>query len=507
MKKYVVCGLMHYLPALIVIWLGPFFISCVGEKKDTSKTRPNILLILGDDHTTQAISAYGGILAPYARTTQIDRLAAEGIRFNRAFCTNAICSPARATLLTGKYSHKNGIRILGETFDTIQMNVAKILQNAGYSTAVFGKWHLKSIPAGFDEYKVLQVQGRYRDPQFVEKGQDSLVTRSGWSTDIIADLTIKHLQAMPVDQPWFVMTHFKATHDPWASRPPYDTLWQNINLPEPSNLLDENQRSSAALHTTLKLELINQSTYPHQRLEKASWQTQRKFIYQQYIKDFLRCGRVLDENVGKIISHLEKGEQLDNTVIIYLADQGHFLGEHGFFSKRFMYEEAMRIPLIIRYPKLIDSATITTALTTNLDIAPTLLEFAGISAPPEMQGRSLIPLLDGDTPERWRKTIYYRYWQHLLHRQVPAHIGIRTDRYKLIFYHGQPLGLTDFPATAPEFELFDLVNDPLEMNNIYDSTPVEIKNQLKSELIALKNQFEDHDELPVMRDIMMAHFN
>ncbi|MEM7656761.1 MAG: sulfatase-like hydrolase/transferase, partial [Bacteroidota bacterium] len=395
---------------LSFLWFGGLLLSLLTcqsvSESSPPPSRPNILFLMGDDHTNAAISAYGGILAEYAQTTNIDRLAAEGMRFDQCFNVNAICSPSRATILTGKYSHKNGVFCLNQRFDSTQTTSATLLQEAGYQTAVFGKWHLKSTPVGFDEYKVLKKQGRYQDPQFVEKGQDSLVTRAGWSTDVIADLAIAFLKERQVDKPFFVMTHFKATHDPWASRPPYDTLFQNMDLPEPPNLYDEYEnRSEAALRTTLKLEMINQGTFPHDRIAGADWRTQRGHIYQQYIKDFLRCGRVLDENIGRILDFLEAEGLADNTIVIYTADQGHFLGEHGFFSKRFMYEEAMRMPLIVRHPGQIAAGSVNDDLVTNVDFAPTIADLAGLNVPTEMQGDSLAPLLKGSTPTNWRTSI------------------------------------------------------------------------------------------------------
>lgn len=474
-----------------------------------TQQRPNILFIMGDDHTTQAISAYGGIFAEYANTVHIDQLADEGMLFENVFTTNAICSPSRATILTGKYSHKNGVRILGQTFDGNQVTSQSALQEAGYITAVFGKWHLRSRPTGFDDYKVLPVQGRYQDPQFFVKGKDSLETFPGWSTDVIANMTIDFLDNHQSDQPFFVMTHFKATHDPWDARPPYDTLWQSIDLPEPANLYDEYENRSEAAHRTgLKLERMNQSTFPHDRLENADWRAQRGHIYQQYIKAFLQCGRVLDENVGRIIEYLKKEGLYDNTIIIYTADQGHFLGEHGFFSKRFMYDEALRMPLIIRYPEWIPAGTRNDDIIINADYAPTMLDIAGLEMPDEMQGRSFLPNLKGETPDDWREAMYYHYWQHLLHREVAAHIGIRTRDHKLIFYYGLPLGQTDYESTPPEWEMFDLAKDPAEMRNVYGepayAEPVET---LKQTLKALQLQFDDEGlEYPEMVDVQNEHF-
>ncbi|PHN06241.1 sulfatase family protein [Flavilitoribacter nigricans] len=485
-------------------------ISCQSpSEKVTEQQRPNILFIMADDHTTQAISAYGGIFADYARTENIDQLAEEGMLFTNTYCTNAICSPSRATILTGKYSHKNGVRCLGQDFDGSQTTVQALMQAGGYQTAIFGKWHLRSLPTGFDDYKVLPVQGRYQDPQFHEKGTDSLITHRGWSTDVISQMTIDFLEQRDPDKPFLAFCHYKATHDPWASRPPYDTLWENEDLPEPANLLDDYaNRSEAAKRTGLKLERMNQSTFPHRRLEGVSDLEQRRYIYQQYIKSFLRCGRVLDDNVGKVIQHLKETGLYDNTIIIYTADQGHFLGEHGYFSKRFMYDEAMRMPLIIRYPEWINAGTSNTDLVMNADFAPTLLDMAGLSVPEEMQGRSFLANLKGRTPEDWRTAVYYHYWQHLLHREVAAHYGIRTKDRKLIFYYGLPLGQTEFDPTPPEWEFFDLEADPAEMRNVYDDPAYSAEvRQLKQLLLDLQEQYEDRgQQYPELVQVEKEHF-
>jgi arylsulfatase A-like enzyme len=417
--------------------------SCSGE---TAQAQSNILFIMADDHTTQAISCYEGIFAEKAKTANIDKIAAEGMRFTNVFCTNSICSPSRATLLTGKYSHKNGLYCLGQSFDMSQQTTVGLLGQAGYQTAVFGKWHLRCTPEGFDDYMVLPVQGRYQDPLFHVPGTDSLITLEGWSTDIIADKTIDYLRKRDKNRPFFVMCHFKATHDPWASRPPYDTLFSNEDMPAPANLFDKYEnREEPSRRTTLKLEFMNQSTYPHDRLKDVDDLTQRNHIYQQYIRDFIRCGRVLDENVGRVMDFLEEEGLDEHTIVVYTADQGHFLGEHGFFSKRFMYEEAMRMPLIVKYPGKVKAGSVNEDLVTNLDFAPTITDLAGLTIPDDMQGESILPLMEGNTPDSWRKAVYYRYWQHLLHRDVTAHYGIRTKTHKLIYFYGQPLGMTEYP--------------------------------------------------------------
>jgi arylsulfatase A-like enzyme len=478
----------------------------VGEERPA---RPNILFIMADDHTTQAISCYGGIFADKAKTVNVDRIAEEGMRFTNAFCTNSICSPSRATILTGTYSHVNGLYRLGQSFDTTHLTSTRVLHEAGYQTAVFGKWHLRCTPTDFDEYMVLPVQGRYQDPQFHEPGSDSLVTKVGWCDDIIADRTMEFLRNRDRDKPFFVMCQFKSTHDPWAARSPYDTLFSDEEMPVPDNLLDDYEgRADPARITTLKLEYMNQGTYRHHRMEGADEMTQREHIYQQYIRSFLQCGRVLDENVGRVLDFLEEEGLDEHTIVIYTADQGHFLGEHGFFSKRFMYEEAMRVPLIVRYPGHVEAGSDNSDLVANIDFAPTIISIAGLPVPGEMQGKSILPLLEGQTPGDWREAIYYRYWQHLLHRDVTAHYGIRTRTHKLIYFHGQPCGITDYPPVEPSWELYDLGNDPAEMHNLYgDPAQAILIKELKQQLLELKVQYGDTDEkYSELAELNKTHF-
>lgn len=456
---------------------------------------PNIIFILADDHTTQAISCYGGPLAEYAMTQHIDRLAAQGIRLTHCFCNNSICSPSRASILTGEYSHRNGAYLLDQPLDDDSVTFPELLQDAGYQTGLFGKWHLVNDPKGFDDYRILPRQGRYQDPQFLSPHSDELTTIKGWSTDVITDLAIDFINSAKSDRPFLVMCQYKATHDPWASREPHRSLWASDReeLPEPSNLLQRfGEDRGAAKRTTLKLEQINQSTFPHTRLESGGELEQRRHIYQQYIKSFLRCGRVLDENIGRLMRYLDESKHAKNTIVIYTADQGHFLGEHGFFSKRFMYDESMRMPFIIRFPDRQAAGTTCDDMISNVDFAPTVLELADVQIPDKMQGRSFLANLHGATPNDWRKAVYYRYWQHLLHRNVTAHYGIRTRSEKLIYFHGQPLGMTDFPATPPQWEFYDLARDPGEMRNrINDATVQARVAELRNQLAALQRHVGD----------------
>ena len=457
--------------------------------------RPNIVFILADDHTTQAITCYGGPLAEYAKTQHIDRLAAEGVRLTHCFCNNSICTPSRASILTGEYSHRNGAYLLDQPLDVDSVTFPELLQEAGYQTGLFGKWHLVNRPKGFDDYRIVPRQGRYQDPQFLSPKSDELTTIKGWSTDVITDLTIDFIKSAKPHHPILVMCQYKATHDPWASREPHQSLWASDSekLPEPSNLLQQFEEDrEAAKRTTLKLEQINQGTFPHTRLETANDLDQRRHIYQQYIKSFLRCGRVLDENVGRLMRFLDESEHAKNTIVIYTADQGHFLGEHGFFSKRFMYDESMRMPFIIRFPDRKAAGTTCDDMISNVDFAPTLLELADLQIPDKMQGRSFVANLHGATPNDWPKAVYYRYWQHLLHRNVTAHYGIRTQSEKLIYFHGQPLGMTDFPATPSQWEYYDLTHDPGEMHNRINDADVQDRvNELRNQLSALQRHVGD----------------
>ena len=291
----------------------------------------------------------------------------------------------------------------------------------------------------------------------------------GHTTDVITDMTLDFLKERDDDEPFMLMTHYKAAHDPWDAPQRFHSLYQNQHIAEPVNLLDTYEnRSEAAKRTGLKFEKLNQGTYPHHHPESLDRDALRKHVYQQYIKDYLRCIAGINEGVGQILDYLEESGLDENTIVIYTSDQGHFLGEHGFFSKRFIYEESIRIPLVIRMPGAESPpGNVNSELITHADFAPTMLDMAGITPPASMQGRSFKPMLLNQTIDDWRDSFYYRYWQHLLHREVAAHYGIRTHRYKLIYYHGQPLGKTDYEATEPEWELFDLEADPLEMRNVY----------------------------------------
>ena len=495
-------------------WHRKFFtglsVCAVGSLVCAQNTdRPNILFIMSDDHTSQAISAYGGMLAPYLPTPNIDRIANEGVRMDNCFVTNSISTPSRACILTGQYSHRNGVYTLDNSLNINHPTVAKELQKAGYQTAVIGKWHLETEPQGFDYYNVLPGQGRYKNPELIEKGSWGQVTvHQGHSTDVITDETLKYLKSLDDDKPFFVMCHYKAPHRPWEPADRFKDLLKEVTIPEPDNMLDHHEgKGEYANNLTMSLEHMDWNDLKgNMPPDNLGCNDKRHFIYQIYIKDYLRCIAGIDENVGRLLDYLDKNGLTENTIVVYTGDQGFFLGEHGWFDKRLMYEESLRMPLLIRYPKEIAPESINTDFVMNIDFAPLFLDYAGEPIPDYMQGESFRKNLTGDTPGDWRTSMYYRYWMHAdWHHNVPGNYGVRTDRYKLIFYYAQPLGMSgarDNPL-RPEWELYDLQEDPAEMNNRYnDPAYGEIIASLKNELLRLKEKYDDKDDkYPVMQEI------
>jgi arylsulfatase A-like enzyme len=482
------------------------------------KDRPNIVFIMCDDHAAPAISAYGGFLAGVAKTPNIDRLAKEGMRFDNCFCTNSICTPSRAVILTGKYSHKNGVKTLDDDFDGSQVTFPKLLQKAGYYTGVIGKWHLKTEPTGFDYYNVLPGQGDYFDPVLKEKGkawqegEEGGQIHKGYVTDVITDISLDFLKNRPKDKPFCLLYQHKAPHDMWEYDEKHAHLYEGIDIPEPDNLFDDySNRGEAIKRTTQKIGM-EETLFLHdtqgdqfsdvaEKLEDLREKKKKEQSYQLFIKAFLRCVASIDDNVGRVLDYLDESDLAENTIVVYTSDQGFFLGEHGLFDKRFMYEESLRMPLVIRYPKGIKAGSVNDDIALNVDFAETFLDYAGISIPKEMQGRSLRPLLEGKWREDWRDSMYYRYWMHLPHFRVAAHFGVRTKRYKLIYYYGLPLDATGASPepTPPEWELFDLEKDPKEMNNIYDNPAyAEIVKELKKELQKLRKELEDDDGIVII---------
>ncbi len=511
---------MHRRDFLKAIGLGASSLmayGCSGAatfSRDARKARPNILFIMSDDHAAPAISAYGGFLKDYARTPNIDRLANEGMRFDNCFCTNSICTPSRAAILTGKYSHKNGVLTLADRFDGGQETFPKLLQKAGYYTAIVGKWHLKTEPTGFGYYNVLPGQGSYFDPVLIEKARtgsdwkDNRRHYKGYVTDVITDLVLECLEKRPTDRPFCVLYHHKAPHDMWEYDGRYAHLYQDVDIPEPPTFWDDySDRGRAIKRATQKIgleeTLLLHETQGRQfdglkeRLANLPPAESKRQAYQYFIKAYLRCVACIDENIGRVLDYLDENGLADDTIVIYTSDQGVFLGEHGLFDKRFMYEPSLRMPLLVRYPREVKPGGINTDIVLNVDFAETLLDYAGVPIPKDMQGRSFRALLAGTGPKSWRTSMYYRYWMHRAHFDVAAHFGVRTRRYKLIYYYGLPLsarGAKNKP-TSPEWELFDLQKDPHEMHNVYRNPAyADVVRQLKKELVRLRSELRDDND-------------
>jgi len=453
--------------------------------------RPNILYIMGDDHTSQAWGCYGGRLAPFAKTPSIDRLAREGARLTNCFCTNSICVPSRASILTGQYSHRNGVKTLGGALDPAADNVAKRLQKAGYQTALVGKWHLKRAPAGFDYWNIIKGQGRYHNPVMYEMDLDrGKVQQGGYSTDVFTDKALAWLQRRDRDKPFCLMLHFKATHEPWNYHPRYADLYKDVNLPEPKTLLGPTGPEGSVVPgwpLEILAERMRRGGHGADKLRVDSDDPRvvRRATYQKFVKDFLRCVAGIDENIGRVLEYLDRHQLNRDTVVIYTSDQGYFLGEHNYFDKRFMLEESLRMPFVIRYPREIKPGTVLDDIVLNVDFAPTFLDYAEAKPPAAMQGRSFRANLAGNTPDDWRQAMYYRYYAGSPQR--PAHFGIRTRQYKLIYYDG----LKDRPEEQ-RWEFYDLAQDPYETRNAYgDAEYREVVVQLKRRLGELQADLGD----------------
>ena len=480
--------------------------------------RPNILFIMSDDHTSQAWGIYGGPLKDFVRAPNISRLSEEGCTLNNVFCTNSICTPSRASILTGRYSHQNGVYTLSEALEPDSMNVAKSLRQHGYQTAIVGKWHLKKRPAGFDYYNVLPGQGRYHNPILKDctNWEDGGREYHGFSSDVIGDEAIKWLEQRKLGIPFMLMTHFKATHEPFNYPERKEHLFDDIEFPEPRNLLDFGQDASNRSFSGQVLEILGNrwvdatvngsDRYPGLPfdLEGLDSVQARKKIYQKFVKDFLRSGSAIDDNIGKLLDYLDAKGLKDNTVVIYTADQGYFLGEHGFFDKRMFYEEAIRMPFVVRYPLEIAPGSENDDMILNIDFSSLMLDYAQVDDPYFHIGKSFRENLKGRTPENWRKSMYYRYWLHQANR--PAHFGIRDDRYKLLFFYGQHLNMPGAHKqnTEPAWEFYDLKEDPHENVNTFSNPAyAEVIAKMKKELIVQKSRVGDNDDqFPEMKQIL-----
>lgn len=470
-----------------------------SKRSETVKKQPNIVFVFSDDHATHAIGAYNGFLKQVNPTPNIDQLARQGMLFRNSFCTNSICGPSRAVIQTGKHSHINGFMDNGNRFNGDQQTFPKLLQKAGYQTAMIGKWHLGTDPQGYDYWEVLKGQGAYYNPILLSDVGNRII--EGHCTDIVTDLAVEWLQNRDTDKPFMLMCQHKAPHRCWMPAARHLDMYAEGDLPEPDTLFDRYQDNAAVVRAqemeidrhmstvhdlfmepteqwmppkglptdrsgTRNLTKMNEQQLAkwhaafgprNELLQKAQLKGKDlvRWKYQRYIKNYLRCVRGVDDSVGRLMKYLEQSGLADNTIFIYSSDQGFYLGDHGWFDKRWMYEESLKMPLIVKWPGVTQPASVDTHLVQNLDYAQTFLEMAGASVPPDMQGRSLVPLLKGEKPE-WRDSVYYHYYAYPSVHMVAKHNGVRTDRYKLMHFY-----------QFDQWELYDLQTDPDELTNQY----------------------------------------
>ncbi|MCM4157205.1 sulfatase [Gramella sp. AN32] len=502
--------------------------SCVNKdsekakiKGETKNSRPNIIFIMADDHAEQAISAYGHPISQLAPTPNIDRIAQNGARFNHNFCTNSICGPSRAVILTGKFSHLNGFRMNGEKFDGSQPTLPKYLKKTGYQTAIAGKWHLNGEPQGFDYWNILKDQGNYYNPDFIQSNDTTRI--EGYATDIITEMSLDWLQnKRDNEKPFFLMVHHKAPHRNWMPPLRYIRKYDSVNFPVPETYFSKHENQVAAQE---QLQTIYEDMYEGHDLKMSvakgsdslrhnPWTTdfdrmntsQREawnrayrekndafydlnlsgrelaeWKFQRYMRDYMGTIAVVDEGVGKILDYLEENDLAENTIVVYTTDQGFYLGEKGFFDKRFMYEQSLAMPMLMQYPKAIEKGLEIDALTQNIDFAPTFLDFAEAPIPEDMQGKSLRPLLNKKIENgNFRNAIYYHYYDFPAFHMVKRQYGIRTHRYKLIHFYDD----------IDEWELYDLEKDPEEENNLYGKEKyTEIQQDLHEELKKLQDKY------------------
>lgn len=540
-------------------------LSCIAataqaqQKAAAAPQRPNIVYIMCDDHAFQCISAYGSPISKLAPTPNIDRIAERGMRFDRAFVENSLSTPSRACLMTGLYSNQNGQRQLGEGIDTTRTFFTEQLQQAGYQTAVVGKWHMGCDPKGFDYYHIYNDQGQYYNPQY--RGTDTdgkYIVEEGYSTDLTTDHALSFIEHRDASKPFCLLLHHKAPHRNWLANTKYFGMYDNVTFPMSETFYDDYETRGSAVRTQKMsvtkdmrweqdfkvpemldtanadswdsyLSLMNEVNRmnPEQRIAWGKYYFPRnrrllearltgkeldEWKYQNYIRDYMSVIKSVDESVGRVLDYLDSHGLTDNTIIVYTSDQGFYMGEHGWFDKRFMYEESLRTPLLIAYPGHIQPGTVCNKLVQNIDYAPTFLDLAGISKPKELPGRSLTPLFKaGDKVKEWRNSIYYHYYDYPTYHMVRKHDGVRTDRYKLIHFYGaggldavkenkyqrQPgtrehgcmtyltsLGYFEPKDSAVNYnELYDLQADPHELNNLYGKPGYEkITKQLQKQL-------------------------
>lgn len=529
--------------------------SCKEKKTETVKVdQPNIIYIMSDDHTTQGIGAYGSRLATLNPTPTIDRIANEGVLMQNVFCTNSICTPSRASIMTGQYGQVNGVVDLSGSLKPENQYLAIEMGKLGYQTAMIGKWHLKHAPEAFDYYNVLPGQGDYFNPTLYsrdggEKKEikfEEDITREvnatkykGHSSDVITDVSLDWLKnKRDKTKPFFLMHHFKAPHDFFEYAPRYENYLADVNIPEPASLWDNKNNGSIGtkgINNTL-IDTIGSSIGHRNVIRNMGMHMKidpnipdpeyKRLAYQEYLKRYLRCVKGVDDNVKRLFTYLEEEGLMDNTIIVYTGDQGFMLGEHDYIDKRWMYEESMRMPFLVRYPKNIKAKSKIGAIVNNTDFAPTLIEMGGGKTPDYMQGKSFKQIIEtGKEPEDWKKETYYRYWMHMAHQHNnPAHFGIRTKDYKLIFFYGKdyniernteaqdwahnPESMSDF-ETPPAWEFYDLNKDPKEMDNKYgDEKYASIISDLKQRLKKLRAEVkEDDSQFPQIEEVVKEYWD
>ena len=513
-------------------FLSALCILLVCHKQSIADQKPNIVFIFSDDHAPHAIGAYNGWLKSVNPTPRIDELAKQGMLFEKSFCTNSICGPSRAVIMTGKHSHKNGFMNNGNTFNWNQQTFPKILRKAGYTTALYGKSHLKGNPKGFDDWKVLPGQGDYYNPDLITpKGR---VRIDGHCTDVVTDLAVEWLKTgRDKTKPFMLMVQHKAPHRNWMPALRHLPLYDDIKIPEPTTLFDKwEDNAPPARHQELEIDRhmdINydlfldltadyEGTPSQKRQDRSAWRNMKKMTkdqlsswrafygprdkafheaklsgkelvrwkFQRYAKNYLRCVRGVDDSVGKIQDTLKDLQLDDNTVVIYSSDQGFYIGDHGWYDKRWMYEESLMMPLIVKWPGVTKPDSRSDQMVQNLDYAQTFLEMAGAEIPANMQGRSLVPILKNGKADNWRKSIYYHYYEYPSVHMVPRHYGIRTERYKLMHFY----------QFGNEWEMYDLKEDPDELTNIYGradkkSLQIDLEQQLK----AIRKFYDDNSDV------------
>ncbi len=469
----------------------------VKEESMAGDTRPNILWLFSDDHAFQAIGAYGGRFEGVDLTPNIDRIAQDGMRFDRCYVGNSICAPSRATLLTGKHSHKNGKIDNHGGFDHNQPQFQKILQKKGYQTAMIGKIHLWGAMQGFDYWEVLPGQGKYWNPDF-ETAEGKTSYPGEHVTDVIADRALDWLKnGRDETKPFMAMVHFKSAHRNWQPMERWKEKFKDKTFPEPTSLFDDYEGRGTAAHEqdmnirntmTMKGDVKSYQPEREAELAKIDPNDTKALIslkYQWYMRDYLACVAGMDESIGRLLTYLKETGLDKNTIVMYSSDQGFYLGEHGWFDKRFMYEESFRTPFLVKWSGVVQPGSVNADLVQNIDFAETFLDMAGAPIPDDMQGKSLVPLMKGETPSDWRKSLYYHYYEYPKPHAVRPHEGVTTDRYKLIRFYGE-----DVP-NGEEWELYDLKNDPHEMKSVYNVPEYKQRVQeMKKELQNLRAYYE-----------------